>query len=67
MDGWQFRTAQQHDARLSSIPVVVVTADGNAQQKARKINADGWVKKPIELDALLQVVERHCRSDGGEA
>src|SRR5262249_26330672 len=34
MDGWQFRDEQQRDPFLSSIPVVVVSADGNVDQKA---------------------------------
>src|SRR5437870_239170 len=34
MDGWQFRDAQARDPRLSSIPVVVVTAAGSREHVA---------------------------------
>src|SRR3982074_3818832 len=34
MDGWQFRSHQKQDPALKSIPVVIVTADGSAQNKA---------------------------------
>src|SRR5262245_10967205 len=39
MDGWEFRRAQEQDPRLKDIPVIVVSADGNAKQKARKMSA----------------------------
>jgi two-component system chemotaxis response regulator CheY len=60
MDGWQFRTHQQQDRKLKEIPIVVITADGNAQAKAKKMNAEGWVKKPIEIKSLLATVSRVC-------
>src|SRR4051794_38724785 len=34
MDGWQFRRAQVQDPRLDSIPVVVLSADGDLKRKA---------------------------------
>jgi CheY-like chemotaxis protein len=60
MDGWQFRAQQINDPVLQKIPVVVVTADGNAQQKAKILNAQGWVKKPVEISTLLKAVEQLC-------
>ena len=60
MDGWQFRIEQKKNLEFAAIPLVVVTADGNAQQKATKISAEGWIKKPIDIDTLLKVVEKNC-------
>jgi CheY-like chemotaxis protein len=60
MDGWQFRSEQQQDEQLSSIPVVILSADGNAYQKAAIIRAAGYLKKPVELETLLDTVNRHC-------
>ena len=60
MNGWQFRTAQSNDAALSAIPVVVISADASVKQKAESIGAQGYLKKPIELDALLDVVAKYC-------
>src|SRR5437762_2793351 len=39
MDGWQFRLEQQKDAKLSDIPVVIISADGRVYQKASAIGA----------------------------
>jgi CheY-like chemotaxis protein len=60
MDGWQFREAQQRDPNLSKIPVVVISADASVMQKAASINAVGYLKKPIELDHLLEIIGRFC-------
>jgi CheY-like chemotaxis protein len=60
MNGWQFRTEQLNDFRLRKIPVVVVTADGNARQKEKNFNVEGWVKKPFEIETLLTTVKQCC-------
>jgi CheY-like chemotaxis protein len=64
MDGWAFRAAQRADPALASIPVVVVTGYGS-QLEARPLGAVATLPKPFDLDALLQIVDRHCgrRSD----
>lgn len=61
MSGWQFVAEQRKVPALSDIPVVVVSADGNLQQKAESLKASGYLRKPIEIDALLTLVERYCR------
>jgi CheY-like chemotaxis protein len=60
MDGWQFRAQQQQDPELNQIPVVILSADGNVYQKAATIRAAGYLKKPVELETLLDTVGRHC-------
>ena len=60
MDGWQFREEQRKVPVLDSIPVVIVTADGNARGKAAAIRAAGHVGKPVTIDGLLNEVERVC-------
>ena len=60
MDGWKFREEQRKVPALASIPVVTVTADGDARGKAASIQAAGYVAKPITIDSLLEQVERIC-------
>jgi CheY-like chemotaxis protein len=60
MDGWQFRELQQQNPEWSRIPVVILSADGNVYQKAATIRAAGYLKKPVELETLLDTVGRHC-------
>ena len=59
MNGWEFRSEQLRDPDLSSIPVVIMTADGRAADKARTLHAD-YLRKPIHLDALLDLVNEYC-------
>jgi signal transduction histidine kinase len=64
VDGWQFRVVQRADPLLCSIPVVAMSASTSAHAKA--IDADAYVSKPFEPDALIgavrHVLERHRSS-----
>jgi CheY-like chemotaxis protein len=60
MDGWQFREEQRKLPALDAIPVVIVTADGDARGKAARVRAAGHVGKPVTIDSLLDEVERIC-------
>jgi len=61
MDGVTFRQKQLADPALSSIPVIVLTADGNAHAKAARLNAVDSLSKTTGLDELLEVVRRNSR------
>lgn len=60
MNGWQFRSVQQQDPSLASIPVVVLSAVDNAQKEATALGVDALVPKPVNLDMLLETVGRYC-------
>jgi len=58
MDGWTFRAKQREDPRLASIPVVIFTAHASARDVAEKMGAAAFLKKPVDLEALLATVRR---------
>jgi CheY-like chemotaxis protein len=60
MNGWQFRAAQKEDPHLAPIPVVVLSGDGNVAEKTAAIGAAGYLRKPIDLEALLATVKGYC-------
>jgi CheY-like chemotaxis protein len=60
MDGWTFRDEQRRDPELASIPVVVISAVGDAREKAAALEAAGYLDKPLDYDELLEAVGRHC-------
>src|SRR6266704_1344448 len=62
MDGEQFRAQQLRDPALASIPVVVVSAHASAEERAALLGAAGCVKKPFEIEDLLEQVRRSSRS-----
>ncbi|MBI4498684.1 MAG: response regulator [Chloroflexi bacterium] len=60
MDGWEF--ARRFRERWNrKVPIVVMTAATNAQERAEQIQAEGFLGKPFDLDDLLAVVERRTR------
>lgn len=56
MDGWEFRRRQKNDPRIAHIPVVVVSASS----AAKPIEADTILRKPVDIDRLLETIARHC-------
>jgi CheY-like chemotaxis protein len=60
MNGWEFRQQQAQDPALQSIPVVVISADASVPQKAAALGATDYLIKPIDLDQLLEAVQRCC-------
>lgn len=53
MDGPTFRERQLKNADWSKIPVVVISADRTAKEKAMQMRAAGFLAKPLNLDDLL--------------
>jgi CheY-like chemotaxis protein len=60
MNGWAFRTEQLRDPALADIPVLVLSADSHAAQRAITPGVVGAMTKPIEFDRLLEVIAAHC-------
>ena len=56
MDGWQFRIEQKRDPSLAAIPVVALSAD--ATPKAAAIDAEAYLKKPVDYETLVETIER---------
>jgi CheY-like chemotaxis protein len=61
MDGYAFTAALRERGLRSKVPVMVLTADGRAQQKALQVGADGYLAKPFTLAELLEQVARLVR------
>jgi len=61
MDGITFRLELEKDAALNAIPVILLTADGNAKHKATTMRVADGLDKPMRVEDLLSMVQRHCR------
>ena len=59
MTGWAFRAEQQRDPTLASIPVIVMSALPDLDQKAAALKATDCLDKPIEINTLLGMVARY--------
>jgi DNA-binding response OmpR family regulator len=60
MNGWEFSSAfiEKYD-HMS--PILVMTAASDAGQRAKDIQAIGWIEKPFALDAFLEKVKMYER------
>jgi CheY-like chemotaxis protein len=62
MDGVQFRGEQLKSDELARIPVIVMSAFGQAT-RAKYLRVAEYLRKPVELDRLLAVVERVAQQE----
>jgi CheY-like chemotaxis protein len=58
MDGWKFRQEQKQHPAWEAIPVIVLSAVGNTQERAESIGASGCLRKPLDIDELLDMLEK---------
>jgi CheY-like chemotaxis protein len=57
MDGFEFCKELHKDAGLATIPVIVMTADGDIKDKANQVGAKAFLKKPfMNLELILGTV-----------
>jgi CheY-like chemotaxis protein len=57
MSGSEFRMVQKVDPAISHFPVVLLSADGRMEEKAKLLETAAAVRKPIDLDQLIRVIE----------
>jgi CheY-like chemotaxis protein len=60
LGGKEFRRAQLEDPTVANVPVAVMSGAVNLEERARALGAVATVAKPIDLDALMNVVRRYC-------
>jgi CheY-like chemotaxis protein len=62
MDAWQFRSEQLRDAALAEIPVVIFSANPKVWRHADMLGAAAVIRKPPNLNEILDVVSRFAPS-----
>jgi CheY-like chemotaxis protein len=60
MNGWQFRTSQRGNRQLRHVPIAVMTAHPNPVGEAEWLDPEAILAKPLDLEAVLQIVRRCC-------
>ena len=56
MSGSEFRDEQKKLGELAKIPIAVVSADPNASEKAKAIDARALLRKPLRVAQLLALI-----------
>jgi CheY-like chemotaxis protein len=57
MDGPTFAEEASKDPTLVTPPIILVTADARANEKAFKIGLKAFLRKPLDFEELLAVIE----------
>jgi CheY-like chemotaxis protein len=60
MDGIEFRSTQLKDVNYSKIPTVIFSADGRVNQKVDTAGTVEVLKKPVELDDVINLANKYC-------
>ena len=61
MDGFEFVAALGEDEAYRHIPVIFLTSEEEGEQRAKGLNAVGFVRKPVRADDLLAIVAKHVQ------
>lgn len=63
MSGLELLQAVRDDSRLSDIPVILISAEGETSKKVTGLNlgADDFITKPFNFDELMARVRNHIR------
>lgn len=56
MSGWEFRVEQRKHPHVASVPVVAISGDSSAQAQA--VDASAYLKKPFDVDELVDTIDR---------
>jgi len=65
MDGYEFLKMLRGNAKYASYkntPVIILTTetDKSNKEKTKELGAYGWINKPFNPKAIIDVVEQHC-------
>jgi CheY-like chemotaxis protein len=66
MNALQFRAVQRRDPVLCDVPVICLSGASHAATIALELGTEDCLSKPIDLDAFLSVVHRHCAPGGSD-
>ena len=68
MDGFYVHRTLREDPETRHIPVIACTAyrDPEIDERISRERFDGWIEKPLKLDALLELVRSHLGLPTGD-
>jgi twitching motility two-component system response regulator PilH len=56
LSGYELFEALKNDSATWHIPVVFLTSDKHVEERTRTLRAEAYLKKPVKLERLLEVV-----------
>ena len=67
MDGYQVLETLQADTLLSSVPVIVSSANDEARARMMKSGARDFLPKPVDREALKAALNKYCEPENSSA
>lgn len=64
MNGKQFFLEKKNDPRLTCIPVVMMTANGNLVNVMDNVETTGYMSKPMDYDTVVKMVKHFLEHEG---
>jgi CheY-like chemotaxis protein len=58
MNGLKFREWQLECLRISQVPTIIMSADTDIKKISQTMRADGFLKKPFDIEDLIFVIEK---------
>jgi DNA-binding response OmpR family regulator len=59
--GEEIGSELRSDSRSRKVPLIILSADSEAETIALKIRADGFLLKPFDIESLVTTVKAHIR------
>lgn len=60
-DGGQIAKILKGEDQTKNTPVIMISANNETEQIAKDAGADGFLKKPFDINDLLEIVEKHLK------
>ena len=64
MSGWDLWSWMQREPTTAGVPVVMISGDGYPRADAQKRGVLDVLLKPVDVDQVLTLIERHCTEGG---
>lgn len=61
VSGWDFLTLQRADPKLSTIPVVLMSASSKAPAQGDVAGTVDALRKPFKVEQLLAIIDKHAK------
>lgn len=59
-DGFQFCAEKDANPKTAQVPVVIMSADGHIHENRHRVNARAYLKKPLDIYEIIDVVQKLC-------
>lgn len=59
-NGLQFCAEQASNQKIAHIPVIIMSADNQIKLMQEKVHACAYIKKPTDIDQMLETVKKYC-------